>query len=122
MYKEDAEVEEVAVGQNVGEEGRQRPEEGEEQLGHVVEVAGHSPPATGQQQALPLLPTLQCVFCSHNVGLLTPDLTLALGASYILLLLVSKVVDYDAGCTKGEDGNAQSRAQIHGLVDEVHAD
>ncbi len=45
MDEQDTEVEEVAVGQDVREERRQRPEQREQQLGDVVKVTRYSPPS-----------------------------------------------------------------------------
>ena len=122
MDEENSEEYEVGVRHNVCECRGHGPQEGEQQLGQVVEVPRQAPVAGHQEKTVPLLAACHCVLGPDHVRSTAPHETISVGAADVLFLLVGQVID-DDGCNAGRDyRQAQDRTEIEGVVDHIETD
>ena len=122
MYEQAKQPEEVGVGGEAVRPGGQTPAEGDDQLGHVVEVSRDAPPPRHEQQALPPLARLQPVGGVDQLRRPPPHQTRPLRPPHSLLLRVRHVVHPEGRQPGGEQGGAGHRPDGRGVRRQTHAD
>ena len=121
MDKQAGEPDDVRVGHDVGKEGRHRPEEGQRQLRHVVEMTRNAPVAGHQQKAGMRSTIGQHVFRSDQLRCPTPNQALPVGSANLELLAIGGVVDQAAGHAGGKNDNRPEETKFDRPRGQVHA-
>ncbi len=112
VRQQDGQVDNVKIGHEVRESGRQAPGEGEDDLGHVVEVARHAPPAGGEEKAFVLGAVGSAVGGADQSGRTAPHGRVSVRGPHPLALGVGGVVDVDRADPEQENGRRERPGQV----------